>query len=757
MRKTLTSVMSLLMLSASVGMLLATAQTVKAQGASGNLLEEVVVTARKKSTPEALQEVPVAVSAFTGDQLDAQFVHNIQALGFSMPNVSLEDIATLNGTANFSIRGLGVNSSIPSIDPTVGVFVDGMYLGINAGVVFDFFDLEGIEVLRGPQGLLFGRNVTGGAVLLKTRRPSDEFTFNAKAGLEAGLQKTLAASISGPLGKSEVRGRLTAYYKDDDGWYENDFNGNDDFGKDETFLIRPSISISPNDMIDLTVRYEHGEISGDGPAGQNRGLFDRHSYNFAIDEEGFTDVEWDQIVAELNVDVPFGNGTITDILGWRDFESDSLADIDSTPSSLFHAPAKIRQDQISNEIRYSGRFFDRADLTAGFYYFTQDITYFENRLLFGDLSVPVPAAIPLPGSSLIDSTLGGQQDQETLGVFAQTDIDVTTDITLNLGIRYTYEEKDVDIATFVNSVFLAPGIPLPPPFFAPSACDLDAETCNFDFSDRDSWKNWTPKVGLQWRPTPDMQLYAFWTKGFRSGGYNFRNTSPDPASVPGPFDEEKQDSFEIGGKADWLDGRVRTNLALFYNDVDDLQREINLPGAVAGVVQIIRNTADAEIKGIEFELQALLMENLYLSGNVGYVDGDYKNVRFDLNGDGVLNDADEDLDIPRLAPVTYNITLVHDLPLPQWGTFTSRFSFGHRDEAAYTDNNLGTLNEVDMLDISGTLTTWNDHLKLSAYGKNLLNEVTAGNDTQLPFFPGATFSPLNNKGARWGVEVSYRY
>ena len=132
------------------------------------LLEEVLVTGTKKAEAEKLQDVPIAATAFGEDQLEALFVRDLQSLSYTMPNVSMDDVGTAKGVANFSFRGLGVNSSIPSIDPTVGVFIDGVYQGTNSGVVFDQFDMEGIEVLRGPQGILFGRNVTGGAVLVRT-------------------------------------------------------------------------------------------------------------------------------------------------------------------------------------------------------------------------------------------------------------------------------------------------------------------------------------------------------------------------------------------------------------------------------------------------------------------------------------------------------------------------------------------------------------------------------------------------------------
>jgi len=183
---------------------LAFAQDDTSSGAAGALLEEITVTARKRE--EMAQSVPISISAFSGTQLEALKVRDLQDLSIAMPNVSLDDIATFRTTANFSIRGLGINSSIPSIDPTVGVFVDGVYMGQNLGVVIDMYDIASIEVLRGPQGTLFGRNVTGGAILVNTKRPGDEFEVGVRAALDGnpsgdgGLTQYLMGSIGGPLG-----------------------------------------------------------------------------------------------------------------------------------------------------------------------------------------------------------------------------------------------------------------------------------------------------------------------------------------------------------------------------------------------------------------------------------------------------------------------------------------------------------------------------------------------------------------------------
>ncbi len=201
------------------------------------------------------------------------------------------------------------------------------------------------------------------------------------------------------------------------------------------------------------------------------------------------------------------------------------------------------------------------------------------------------------------------QDHDTWGVFLTFDYDFTDAFTLTFGGRYTEEDKSVQIASLNANV-----VPLPADNLASGravrpfvACDVIGEACTFDFVDEDNWDSLTPKVGLQWQPNDAIQAYAHWTKGFRSGGYNVRNT--DPSIGPGPFDQEEQDAYEAGIKYRTPDGRVNSNIALYWNDIDDMQREINTPG-LAGVVQVIRNTAEATIRGFEVDALFSASENL---------------------------------------------------------------------------------------------------------------------------------------------------
>ena len=730
------------MLCAASSVALTSAGTAIAQSAGSILEDEIIVTATKKAGGQSVQDAPVAITAYGAAQLEVLHVTDLQSLSYSVPNVSLEDIGTTPGVANFSIRGLGINSSIPSIDPTVGVFVDGMYLGINGGVVLDLFDLESIEVLRGPQGILFGRNVTGGAVLINTKKPTDEFEASFKAAAESGLKNTggnyyLMGSVSGPIVQDKLKAKVSAYYNKDNGYFKNYEGGPrfgkpdafSVFGKSETVLVRPSLVFTPNDNVEFILRYEHGESNGDGPASQNHPgrngtfpnafvSFDRNSDSFSIDELGNYDINWDQVIFETNWDVAFGNGTITNILGYRDFKNTGRSDIDATPLPLFHASFATNQDQWSNELRYAGS-FGKFDLTTGLYYFTQDTAYQETRnIAFGRLNF----------------FGGGQQNQKTYGAFAQSDLALTDQFSVILGGRYTYEKKRGDIATLI---------------FNRTPCNVIAGTCPFDFSGQDSWSNFSPKIGFTYEPNDDWNVYGHWTKGFRSGGFNFRNTSA--VFKPDPFNEESISSFEVGIKGKPND-MIRINSAAFYNSLSNMQREINIADPLAGVVQFIRNTADATIWGFESEAQMNIMGMITLLGSVGYTNGSYDKVLFDLNGDGTLNAADKALKIPRLAPWTYSVGFLLNSEIPGVGEWTLRTNYAHRDRSFYTDNNLGTLNGANMLDFNLALTTENN-VTIGLYGKNMLNEVTHGGDTQLPAtLGGGSFAPLN-KGRIVGIEL----
>ena len=719
-------------------------------GTSSALMEEVTVTARKREEP--VQQVPLSISAFSGEQIEALKVRDLKGLSVSMPNVAMDDIGTARAVANFSIRGLGINSSIPGIDPTVGVFIDGVYLGQNAGVVIDMFDVASLEVLRGPQGTLFGRNVTGGAVLINTRRPTDEFQLSLRGAVDGnpngdgGLNYYAMASVSGPLTET-VSARLSLYHNEDKGWFTNLYD-NSDYGKQRTTIIRPVVTWEPNDDVNLTVRWEHLESDGDGPPSQNHingsgvpgffATFERDSFDFSVDAPGYGEIEMDMVTAQLDWDVAFGNGTITNIFGWREYFGDTYGDIDAQPVWLFHASSINDQEQLSNELRYNGT-FGQANVTTGLYWFDNEINYSENRDLLGIATGGVAPALTQNG--------GGILQVESKALFAAVDYALNDAWTLNAGIRYTTEDKDAQIVTLTRNLN--------------NGCVVYEGTCVFDFISSDDWDAWSGKLGFTYAIDDDKRLYGHWSRGHRSGGYNLRNTAIDTVNFgPGPFDQETVDTYEVGYKSE-LGGRGRLNAALFYTTVDDMQREVNLADPFAGVVQVIKNTADTEIWGFEIDGTFALGSNTVLMTSLGWVDPSYRTVRFDLNGDGVIDARDEALKLPRAAEWTYSIGVNHDWLFDSGSALSFRINYAYRDDSIYTDNNLGWLLSQDILDAGLDYALEGGHWVFSLYGRNLLNSVNHGGDTQLPSVigpvpAGGTFSPLT-RGRVAGIEVTFNY
>jgi iron complex outermembrane recepter protein len=603
-------------------------------------------------------------------------------------------------------------------------------------------------VLRGPQGTLFGRNVTGGAVLLNSKLPGDEFEFTARAAIDQGPRggpsRYVMASVGGPV-TDMLAARLTAYHNDDDGFLENKLDG-EDLGAIRQTMVRPVLVVTPSDTLELILRYEYSEIKGDGPIAQSHtngsGVdgfpvnFSRYSFDVSIDEPGSQDNETNAFTAQVNWDVGFGDGTITNIFGWRDYSATGVGDIDAQPRWMFHAPSWLEYEQVSNELRYNGLFNERYNVTTGVFYFDSEINYHERRELLGVATGGVRPAAQFDG--------GGNLLTETWGIFASVDIDLNEQWVLSLGARYSEEDKETEVASLSRNIN--------------TPCNIvTAGDCAYDFIDDDKWDSFSPKVGLTYTISDDALAYGVYSQGTRSGGYNMRNTSFNPADTPGPFDQETVDSLEFGYTSSF-GGRGILNAAVFYNKIDDMQREVNLPGPI-GVIQLVRNTAEATIWGAEIDTTYGITDKLVGLFSVGYLDASYDKVLFDLNGDGVIDGRDKELDLPRAAQWTTTVGLSHDMDLGSWGYMGSRVSYSYRDKSAYTDNNLGMINRQERVDAGLDFYSNDGHWVFSIYGRNLLDKVLHGNHTQLPDtlsgVPlGGTFAPLS-KGRRIGLEVTY--
>jgi len=705
------------------------APAVAQQGSAGALLEEIVTTARKRTAAEAVQDVPIAVTGFGSAQIEALFLQKIDDLGYLMPNVQMEQIGTFPGVQSFSIRGQGINSSIPSVDPTVGVFVDGVFLGTSFGVVLDTFDIESIEVLRGPQGLLFGRNVTGGAVLVRNARPNGEFGFRARVGATDNDELLTAIAIEGSLMEDRLAGKLVLYRNDDPGFFPNPTNATD-VGQMETTLIRPTIVWTPNDATDVTLIWEDGKAEGDGAAwtsvtAQQAGAVPE--FTTILNDIGFTDIDWTQVTLEANVD--WGPGALTYILGYREVEANSATDVDGINAPIFFVPGFTDQDQLSHELRWSGSVSDSWQTTVGFYLFEQDINYRESRFIQG---------------GALQRALGGDMNSRNFGMFWNNDINITDSWILTAGVRFTDEEKTAQIISGdINNSALG-------------CSEVVTFNCAFD-NLKGEWSNITPKLGLQWMFTDSSHLYGYYSKGYRSGGFNFRNAAPT-VIPPGPTREEEVNTTEVGFKTEFADGRMRLNIAAFRNEITDAQREINVgdpnPAGVV-VLQATINAGDVTIDGFEAEFVGLLTDTFSITATYGKMDGKYDRI------DPSVPQIEADLGLPfaliggeppRLAPTNYSLGFSWDIPLGGIGLINVASNYSFREAHFYDDSNLNKFVDQKRLNASINWFSPNESWQVSLYGKNLEDQPNYGNLTSIA---GLYIAGPMQKGLIYGLQVDF--
>lgn len=747
-------------------------------GSVSLMIEEVQVTARRKDNAEALQDVPVAVSAFSGDQLEAMFAANVQDITANVPNAQAWEASAFPGYVNFYVRGVGVSGTVVSDDPAVGVFVDGVYMGVSAGIITDSFDMESVEILRGPQGTLFGRNVTGGAALINTRKPTEEFEGRVRAIVGNEGRAEVAASVSGPLVDGKLLGKVAYFHKElDDYW--NNIGGGDDMGEQEQDVIRGALTWLPTDSLSATLALEYGEADNDATplyAYENEGfrtlsalagaatlnefltnLADPSIIQAPVPDDGDDDIsgnvgdppstEWTS--ANLTVDFDIGNGVLKSISAYREFEQKDLTnDFDGTSELYFDVDdTLIDQDQFSQEFVYNITLADRYNVTTGAYYFDQSYDYQEHRelnpwgpvALAGDtpdyLGGNIPGAVwadltgpngPLVG--FYDWYTDSTTDHTVYGIFLQTDIAVTEKWNVTLGGRYSYEEKDVEI-----NQFLATGCG-GNPTDSLKTCAASPDT----FKDDEDWDNFTPKVGAQYFLNDTTQFYASWSRGFRSGGFNVRQTV---GTGPGPYDEETVDAYELGVKSDFADGRVRLNAAVFYNDYDDLQTTVLGDNGT----QSVSNQGGAEMSGVELEGHWLIFDNLLLQANFGYIDTELKDTE---------DPATEGKEIKFVPEYQGGAALTYDIPL-SFGALTFRGSYSYTDEAPSDDAHEGPFSEsYELVDASISLSS-ESGWRVTAFGRNLLDEVEGG---QITYAPGlATLGTQPAQPLNYGLELSYEF
>jgi iron complex outermembrane receptor protein len=581
-------------------------------------LEEITVTARRRE--EALQDVPIAVTAFSAQALQLAGSSNIGELAQSVPSVTLEPSRATNSTLTAFIRGVGQQDPLAGFEQGVALYVDDVYLARPQGSLLDIYDVERIEVLRGPQGTLYGRNAVGGAIKYVTRRLSGDPELRFRAGIGSYNQLDLVATGSMPLGDTfRVGGAVASLTRD--GYGDNLTTGKENYNKD-VFAYRVSAEWEPNDAWLFRLAYDHTDDDSDPVAGWRpfpgalsgqpvldddydtwAGAADRPSTagingNNEVTTEGYSlSIDW---TASDSI-------TVRSITAHREDYTESVIDFDSLSVMDFDAPVIYDNDQFSQEFQVlfaSGRW----NAVLGAYYLDASASN-DFDVVLGQLA----------GGAGVTAYTGGSVDTEAWSIFADVSYDLTDQWALSLGGRYTSDKRTADI-------FRANYLGIGSPFFGNATAPRLVVQSDYE-ADR-TYDDFTPRLNVSYKVSADVNLYAGYSQGFKAGSFDPRGANlVTPEAVEG-FEPEILDSYEAGLKATWLDGRVLTNVAVFYSDYQDMQ----IPGSVGvdsngdGVndsfVGAVTNAGQSTIQGIEFEGNVLVTDNLSVQAAFSFLDAE---------------------------------------------------------------------------------------------------------------------------------------
>lgn len=685
---------------------------------AGDQVEDIVVLGRKRSHAEELQRVPLSITALGPAQLERSTVRDIVDVGRLTPNASLQSSAQ-RGVQNFSIRGTGVSGTTPSDEPAVGIFQDGVYWGSNYGALNELLDVEGVEILRGPQGTLFGRNVTGGAVTVRSARPSQKAYHSVTLGISNGLGIDASAVYNEPLGEN-VAFRIAASSRVNNGLFTNIAADDRSYGKQYVTLVRPSIRWAPSADFDVTLLGEYYHVDGDPmpvrgisphTVGAAPNLAEIAGFRSSPDysEVQVTDTDFANVdiyfgMAEINWRI--GPGTLTSITGYREVRSRNQADFDGFPVLGFVQYVGIDQHQFSEELRYAADVAPWLSFTAGAYYFDQRFSYFEKRDINNH-------ATRTATRSFLRNT--------SYAFFAEADIKPFESVTLTLGGRYTHETKDPQTAPF-------------------GACTFDLVTCTYQTRPSYEGGNFSPKVGLSYEVNSNILLFGSWTRGFRSGGFSLRGTA-----LGAPYEAETVNAFEAGFKTDLLDRRVRFNVSGFFNKFNNLQRTVIGVDPVLGTVQSVFNAASATIKGVEAELTVIPTSGVTLTGNYGFTDARYD--RFA----GFANFRS--LQFVRVPRHTINLMADYETRLANGDRLSFHAGTAYMSRTYFDDPNFLTQKPFWLVDANITYTLRND-LSFTLFSRNLTNTQYATYGANLGVF-GENRFPGDPR--TYGGRISFKF
>ncbi|MFN7176038.1 MAG: TonB-dependent receptor [Thermaurantiacus sp.] len=728
-------------------------------------VDEILVTAERREAN--LQDVPISITAFTAEGLEARGVTAVgDALDYA-PNVSRTAGPSGGNFGGFFIRGVGQLDNSVAVDPGVGVYIDEIYIARTQATSFDLFDIARVEVLRGPQGTLFGRNTIGGAISVVTQDPGRDLSGALRVTTGSRNRIDVAGQVSGPL--SETTGvRLSAFTRNQDGLGRNQ-ERNLTFGDVETiggrftlksepapgFTVRATGDFSrgrgtPSHQILLGFNRGAGItvprppmlggpffVPGVSPTGvpfpmgiENERSEDRFR-NFTSADARFNFDSWGLTLAISGELAP--NLVLRSITGYRVYDEDQASDFDATGFGLYDTTSTIEQNQLSQEFQLAGDLADgRLTFLLGAYYFAERV---DNRIVLCTGSNR-PRGVPgcLKSDNLIDI------DTTSLAGFANIGWNITDRLELLGGIRFTRETKR---QTYLSILDNRDGVPsvlppfvMPPPGTARTVLPLTTVKADFDAT--------TPRLGVNFKATDNVLLYGFWARGFKSGGFSGRPSNQEIL----PYRPETVETFEIGAKTELFDRRLRLNLSAFTSDYSDLQLLVFVPAT--GLFETA-NAGDARIRGFEVEALARL-GGFDLGASVGYLDAGYKRISPLVIGVS-LDDR-----LPLTSDWTVGLFGQYNLPIGDNGELRLRADWNYRSEFAFQIENdpLEVQKGYGLLNLRATYVFPNDRFRIAVFGTNVTGERYFQNMQDARDGNGVAFGGPGAP-AEWGAELTIRF
>lgn len=596
--------------------LLPSAVVAQTDSSDENVLEEIIVTATKRE--KNIQDVPIAISAITAKDIDSAGLTRVEEMTLLVPNFTYAQTTTKKITA-LVIRGLSSSGGIGN-DPNIGVYIDGVYIGRDSGFNSGLMDIERVEVLKGPQGTLFGRNSTTGALNITTRKPSQD-GFVEIEGSVGDLSYTRLGVSAGGAFSENVMGKISVSKSDRDGYLDNTFGGT--ANDIDNLFVRGQLLIAPNDKLAITLSADYNEDKGNGNNYKSASPGDPTNYErvVSIPDLGSEDRDIYGVAATIEYTLDSGY-EITSISATRNIDEKSTVDGDYSPLELNVFGDDREQSSFSQELRIASPSGERFEWVAGVYYFDQEFTAVTDTFsgpdtifafggaffdpfffsLIGTGSTPTDFGLPANSGQVLTNA---RIDTESLAAFASGSYDLSDQWSITAGIRYTDDDK--------NLTFSQVSDPISQAFFP----EIDCADPSFGCQNSQRDNQWTPQISLEFRPTDDILTYLKYSEGFNSGGFNANLYG---GIAPLSFGPETVESWELGFKSTLADNRVRLNVAVFDTDYLNKQESFFLASA-GGFVQT--NAGAAESKGFEIEFTALPMDGLEVFGSVGSADAKY--------------------------------------------------------------------------------------------------------------------------------------